>query len=87
MELKRKRYNQNKVLKLTGLKRWPRGHQERLKRIKDGKDMAKTRFRRFVKKQGSRSLTIRIQGIKHNYVYKPKVYNVKRQDWDLGWEN
>jgi hypothetical protein len=49
--------------------------------------MAKTRFRGFVKKQGSRSLTIRIQGIKHNYVYKPKVYNVKRQDWDLGWEN
>jgi hypothetical protein len=47
MELKHKRYDQNKVLKLTGLKRWSRGHQERLKRIKDAKDMAKTRFRGF----------------------------------------
>jgi hypothetical protein len=36
-----------------GLKRRSRGHQERLKRIKDGNDMAKTRFRGFsVKKQG-----------------------------------
>jgi hypothetical protein len=43
-ELKRKRYNQNMVLKLTGLKRRSRGHQERLKWTKDGKDMAKTRF-------------------------------------------
>jgi hypothetical protein len=52
-ELKHKRYSQNKVLKLTSLKRRSRGHQERLKRIKDGKDMAKTRFRGFsVKKQG-----------------------------------
>jgi hypothetical protein len=52
MELKRKRYNQNKVLKLTGLKRRSCGHKECLKRIKDGKDMAKTRFRGFfVKKQ------------------------------------
>jgi hypothetical protein len=47
MDLKHKRYDQNKVLKLTGLKRWSRGHQERLKRIKDAKDMAKTRFRGF----------------------------------------
>jgi hypothetical protein len=29
-ELKRTRYGQNKVLKLTGLKRRSRGHQERL---------------------------------------------------------
>jgi hypothetical protein len=36
-ELQRKRYGQNKVLKLTGLKRRSRGHQEHLKRIKDGK--------------------------------------------------
>jgi hypothetical protein len=46
-ELKRQIYRQNKVPKLTGLKRRSRGHQERLKRIKDGKDMAKTRFRGF----------------------------------------
>jgi hypothetical protein len=52
-ELKHKKYGQNKVLKLTGLKRRSRGHQKRLKRIKDGKDMAKTRFKGFsVKKQG-----------------------------------
>jgi hypothetical protein len=52
-KLKDTRYGQNKVLKLTGLKRWSRGHQERLNRIKDGKDMAKTRSRDFsVKKQG-----------------------------------
>jgi hypothetical protein len=50
-ELKRTRYSQNKVLKLTGSKRWSRGHQERLKRIKDGKDMAKTRFRDFSAKK------------------------------------
>jgi hypothetical protein len=56
-ELKRTRYNQHKVLKLTGLKRWSRGYQERLKRIKDGKDMAKTSFRGFsVKKQGLQGL-------------------------------
>jgi hypothetical protein len=88
-ELKRKRYSQNKVLKLTGLKRRTRGHPKRLiKRIKDGKDMAKTRFTGFfVKKQGSNGLTTRTQGLKHNYIYKLEVYNVKRQDWDLGWEN
>jgi hypothetical protein len=64
-ELKRKRYDQNKVLKLMGLKRRSRGHQERLKRIKDGKDMAKTRFRGFsVKKQASMGLTSRNQGPK-----------------------
>jgi hypothetical protein len=33
MELKRKIYGQNKVLKLTGLKRRSRGHQECLKQI------------------------------------------------------
>jgi hypothetical protein len=51
-EAKTQRYSQNKVLKLMGLKIRSRGHQELLKRIKDGKDMAKTRFRGFsVKKQ------------------------------------
>jgi hypothetical protein len=76
--LKRTRYSQNKVLKMTGLKRQSRGHQERLKRIKDGKDMAETRFRGFsVKKQGSRGLSARNQGPKHNYAYKPKVYSTK----------
>jgi hypothetical protein len=50
--------------------------------------MAKTRFTGFfVKKQGSNGLTTRTQGLKHNYIYKLEVYNVKRQDWDLGWEN
>jgi hypothetical protein len=54
-ELKHIRYSQNRVLKLTSLKGRSCGHQERLKRIKDGKDMDKTRFRGFsVKKQGSR---------------------------------
>jgi hypothetical protein len=68
-KLKHGRYSQNKILKLRGLKRWSRGHQGRLKQIKDGKDMAKTRFRGFsVKKQGSRGLTARNQGPKHNYV-------------------
>jgi hypothetical protein len=68
-ELKRKRYGQNKVLKLTSLKGRSHGHQGRLKQIKDGKDMAKTRFRGFsMKKQGSRGLTARNQGPKHNYV-------------------
>jgi hypothetical protein len=49
-----------------------------LKRIKDGEDMADTRFRSFsVKKQGSRGLSARNQGLKHNYAYKPKVYSAK----------
>jgi hypothetical protein len=79
-ELQRKRYDQNKVLKLSGLKRRSRGHQERLKRKKDGKDMAETRFRGFsVKKQGYRGLSARNQGPKHNYAYKPKVYSGKDQ--------
>jgi hypothetical protein len=79
-ELQRKRYGQNKVLKLTGLKRRSRGHQERLKWIKDGKDMTKTRFMGFsVKKKGSRGLTARNQGLKHNYAYKPEVYSAKDQ--------
>jgi hypothetical protein len=63
MELKRKRYSQNKVLKLLGLKRRSRGHQERLKQIKDGKDMAKTRFRGFsMKKQGFQGLNCKKPG-------------------------
>jgi hypothetical protein len=49
-ELKRTRYSQNKVLKLTDLKRRSREHQERLKRSWDGKDMAKTRFRGFLRR-------------------------------------
>jgi hypothetical protein len=62
-ELKCKRYSQNKVLKLTGLERRSRGHQERLKRIKDEKDMAKTRFRGFsVKKQGFQGLNCKKPG-------------------------
>jgi hypothetical protein len=68
-ELQRKRYGQNKVLKLTGLKGRSHGHQKRLKRIKDGKDMAKTRFMGFfVKKQDFRGLTARNQRPKRNYV-------------------
>jgi hypothetical protein len=64
-EVKRTRYGQNKVLKLTGLKRQSCGHQERLKRIKDGKDMAKTRFRGFsVKKQGFQGLNCKKPGAK-----------------------
>jgi hypothetical protein len=51
-ELQRKRYNQNKVLKLASLKRRSRGHQERLKRIKDRKNMAKTRFGGFSEETG-----------------------------------
>jgi hypothetical protein len=87
MELKCKRYSQNKVLKLTVLKRRSRGHQGRLKRIKDGKVMAKTRFGGFsVKKQGSRGLSARNQRPKHNYAYKPKVYSAKGQVKDLGWD-
>jgi ribosome-interacting GTPase 1 len=62
-ELKRTRCSQNKVLKLTGLKRRLCGHQERLKQSYDGKDMAKTRFRGFsVKKLGFRGLSVRNQG-------------------------
>jgi hypothetical protein len=68
-QLKRKRYGQNKVLKLTGLKRRSHGHPERLKRIKDGKYMAETRLRGFsVKKQDFKGLSARYQGPKHNYV-------------------
>jgi hypothetical protein len=53
----------DKVLKLTGLKRQSRGHQERLKRIKDGKDMAKTRFKGFsVKKPGFQGLNCKKPG-------------------------
>jgi hypothetical protein len=63
MELQPQRYNRNKVLKLTGLKRQSRGHQERLKRIKDGKVMAKTRFLGFsVKKQGFQGLNCKKLG-------------------------
>jgi hypothetical protein len=63
-KLKRKRYSQNKVLKLTGLKRQSRGHQECLKRTKDGKNMAKTRFMGFsVKKQGFQGLNCKKSGI------------------------
>jgi hypothetical protein len=40
--------------------------------------MAKTSFRGFsAKKQASRGLSARIQGLKHNYTYKPKVYSAK----------
>jgi hypothetical protein len=64
-KLKRKRYSQNKVLKLTGLKSRSRGHQEHLKRIRDGKVMAKTRFRGFsVKKQGFQGLNCKKLGAK-----------------------
>jgi hypothetical protein len=64
-ELKHTRYSQNKVLKLTGLKIRSRGHQERLKRIKDGKDMAKTRFRGFsMKKRGFQGLICKKLGAK-----------------------
>jgi hypothetical protein len=62
-KLKRKRNGENKTLKLTGLKRQSRGHQERLKRIKDIKDMAKIRFRGFsVKKQGFQRLICKKPG-------------------------
>jgi hypothetical protein len=65
MELKHKRDSQNKVLKPTGLKRRSCGHQERLKLIKDGKDMAKTRFRGFsVKEQGFQGLNCKKPGAK-----------------------
>jgi hypothetical protein len=62
-ELKCKRCGQNKVLRLTGLKRQSRGHQERLKQVKDGKVMAKIRFRGFsVKKQGFQGLNCKKPG-------------------------
>jgi hypothetical protein len=49
--------------------------------------MGETRFRGFsVEKQGSRGLTARNQGLKHNYAYKPKVYRAKDQVLDLGWD-
>jgi hypothetical protein len=83
-ELKRKRYGQNKVLKLTGLERRSRGHQERLKQIKDGKDMAKTRFRGFsAKKQGFMGLSARNQGLKHNYTYKQRGLHAKSDEKGL----
>jgi hypothetical protein len=70
-ELKCTRYSQNKVLKLTGLKRQSCGHQERLKRSWDGKDMAKTRFRGFsAKKLVFRCLSAKNQGLEHYYAYK-----------------
>jgi hypothetical protein len=47
--------------------------------------MAKIRFRGFfVKKQGSRGLTARNQGLKHNYVQEHKGFGVKEQGLDLG---
>jgi hypothetical protein len=62
-ELQHKIYSQNKVLKLTSLKRQTRGHQEPLKRIRDGKVMAKTRFRGFsVKNQGFQRLNCKKPG-------------------------
>jgi hypothetical protein len=55
-----------------------------LKQIKDGKDMAKTRFMSFsVKKHGSRGLSARNQGLKRNYA---NVYSAKDQVKDLGWD-
>jgi hypothetical protein len=64
-ELKCTRYSQNKVLKLTILKRRLCGHQKRLKQIKDGEDMAKTRFRGFsVKKQDFQGLICKKPGAK-----------------------
>jgi hypothetical protein len=64
-ELKRTRYSQHKVLKLTGLKRWSCGHQKRLKRIKDEKDIAKTRFMGFsVKKQDFQGFICKKPGAK-----------------------
>jgi hypothetical protein len=48
-----------------GLERRSRRHQERLKRIKEGKDMAKTWFRGFsVKKQGFQGLNCKKPGAK-----------------------
>jgi hypothetical protein len=80
-ELKDKRYSQNRVLKLMGLKRRSRGHQEHLKRIRDEKDMDKTRFRGFsAKKQGFRGLN---QGPKHNYAYKQRGLYAKSDEKGL----
>jgi hypothetical protein len=40
--------------------------------------MAKTSLRGFsAKKQGFRGLICKIQGLKRNYTYKPKVYSAK----------
>jgi hypothetical protein len=87
-ELKRTKYIQNRVLKLTASKRRSRGHQEHLKRIKDWKDTAETRFRGFsARNWASRGLNARNQGLKHNYAYKLKVYSVKDQGWTLGGKN
>jgi hypothetical protein len=59
-----------------------------LKRIKDGKDTAETRFRGFsARNWASRGLTARNQGLKHNYTYKPKVYSVKDQGWTSDGKN
>jgi hypothetical protein len=78
-ELKRKRHGQNKVLKLTDLKRRSCGHQERLKRIKEKKIWLKQGSRAFLRRNRvSKGLSARSQGLKHNYVYKPEVYNVKK---------
>jgi hypothetical protein len=64
-ELKRTRYSQNKVPKLTGLKRRSRGHQERFKRSYDETDMAKTRFMGFsVKKHDFQGLICKNPGPK-----------------------
>jgi hypothetical protein len=35
----------------------------------------------------SRGLSARIQGLKHNYTYKPKVYSVKDQEWTSDGKN
>jgi hypothetical protein len=49
---------------MTNDQKLSRGHQECLKQIKDGKVMAKTRFRGFsMKKQGFRGLTARNQDL------------------------
>jgi hypothetical protein len=46
--------------------------------------MAKTRFRGFsVKKQGSRGLTARNQGPKHNYAYKQRSLYAKGDEKGL----
>jgi hypothetical protein len=55
-----------------------------LKRIKDGKDMAETRFRGFsVKKQGFWGLSARYQGPKRNYAYKQRVLYAKSDEKGL----
>jgi IS5 family transposase len=66
------------------LKRRSRGHQVRLKQIKDGKVMAKTRFWGFsVRKQGFRGLSARNQGLKHNYAYKQRGLYAKSDEKGL----